>query len=114
MQITLDIYEDIARQFAINQEGLSRAVFEALAIEGTRSGKLTTEQVRRLLGLATRYDEADGFLKLHQIYYHLTQKTSNAMRRRLGKPVFPCHPRGLRVQLLPDRAARANWEGMSR
>jgi hypothetical protein len=71
MQITLDVSEDIARQFAVHPEGLSRAALEALAIEGARSGKLTTEQVRRMLGFATRY-EADGFLKQHQVYYFLT------------------------------------------
>lgn len=71
MQITLTVSEDIARQFAVNPEGLSRAALEALAIEGARSGKLTTEQVRHMLGLATRYD-ADGFLKQHQVYYPLT------------------------------------------
>jgi Uncharacterised protein family (UPF0175) len=71
MQITLDVSEDIARQFALNPEGVSRAALEALAIEGARSDKLTTEQVRRMLGFATRY-EADGFLKQHEVYYHLT------------------------------------------
>lgn len=68
MQITLEISEDIARQFATNPEILSRAALEALAAEGARSGKLTTEQVRRLLGLSTRY-EADGFLKQHGVYH---------------------------------------------
>jgi hypothetical protein len=68
MQITLEVSEDIARHFAVNPEDLSRAALEALAIEGVRSGKLTTEQVRRLLGFSTRY-EADGFLKQHEVYY---------------------------------------------
>lgn len=68
MQITLEVSEDIARQFAVNREGLSQAALEALAIEGARSGKLSTEQVRRLLGFGTRY-EADGFLKQHEVYY---------------------------------------------
>jgi Uncharacterised protein family (UPF0175) len=71
MQIRLEVSEDIARQFALTPERLSQAALEALAIEGARSGKLTTEQVRRMLGFATRY-EADGFLKQHQIYYDLT------------------------------------------
>ena len=73
MQITLEISEDIARQFAVDPETLSRAALEALAIEGARSAKLTTEQVRRLLGLATRY-EADGFLKQHEVYYPFTRE----------------------------------------
>ena len=68
MQITLDLAEDIARRFALNPEELSRATLEALALEGARSGKLNTEQVRRLLGFTSRY-EADGFLKQHQIFY---------------------------------------------
>ena len=73
MQITLDISEDIAREFAMNAEALSRAALEALAIEGARSGKVTTEQVRRLLGFSTRY-EADGFLKQHKVYHSLTRE----------------------------------------
>src|SRR5271167_1608547 len=59
MQITLEVSEDIAQRLALTSEGLSRAALEALAIEGARSGKLTTDQVRRLLGFSTRY-EADG------------------------------------------------------
>jgi hypothetical protein len=31
------------------------------------SGNLTTEQVHRMLGFATRY-ETDGFLKQHEVY----------------------------------------------
>jgi hypothetical protein len=65
--------EDIARQFALNPEGFSRAALEALALEGARAGKVTTEQVCSLLGFATRYD-ADGFLKLHEVYYPLTRE----------------------------------------
>jgi hypothetical protein len=64
MRITLEISEDIARQFAVNPEGLSLAALEALAIEGARSGKLTTEQVRRLLGFSTRGGMSDSPLKV--------------------------------------------------
>lgn len=71
MQITLEVSEDIAHQFAADAERLSRAALEALALEGARSGKLTTEQVRRLLGFSTRY-ETDGFLKQHEVYYPVT------------------------------------------
>ena len=82
MQITLDVSEDIAHQFAVNPEGLSRATLEALALEGVRSCKLTTEQVRRLLGFRTRY-EADGFLKQHQVYYQLTYEDVEVPAGRL-------------------------------
>ena len=73
MQITLEISEDIARQFAVNAEALSRAALEALAVEGSRSDKLTTEQVRRLLGFSMRY-EADGFLKEHEVYHPINRE----------------------------------------
>jgi Uncharacterised protein family (UPF0175) len=73
MQITVELPEDIARQLAVNPQDLSRAALEAIAVEGARSGKLTTEQVRRLLGFSTRY-QADGFLKKHEVYYSLTSE----------------------------------------
>lgn len=71
MHIAVELPEDIARQLAVDPQSLSRATLEALAIEGARSGKLTTEQVRRMLGFATRY-QADGFLENHEVYYPLT------------------------------------------
>ena len=71
MQIAFDVAEDIARQLAVNPADLPRAALEALAIEGARAGKLTTEQVRRMLGFATRY-ETDGFLKQHEVFFRLS------------------------------------------
>ena len=47
MQITVEVPEDIARQLAADPRELSRATLEAVALEGARSGRLTTEQVRR-------------------------------------------------------------------
>lgn len=49
---TVELPEDIARQLAADPQALSRAALEAIALEGARSGKLTTEQVRRLLGFS--------------------------------------------------------------
>lgn len=71
MQVTFELPEDIARYFAADSQGLSRATLEALAMEGVRSGKLSTGQVRRLLGFNTRM-EVDGFLKEHGVYLPLT------------------------------------------
>ena len=64
MQIRLDVPEEIARTFGEDAQSVERAVLEALAVEGIRSGSLSRGQVRRLLGLQTRY-EVDGFLKAH-------------------------------------------------
>ena len=71
MQVTFELPEDIARHFAADSQSLSRATLEALAIEGVRSGKLSSGQVRRLLGFSTRM-EVDGFLKEHGVYLPLT------------------------------------------
>jgi hypothetical protein len=51
MQITLDIPSDVARRLATDTAGLSRAALEALGLDGVRSGKLTSSQARRLLGI---------------------------------------------------------------
>lgn len=66
MQVHLDVPEDVARQFATEPGGITRAVLEALAVEGVRSGKLTEYQARRMLGIQSRY-EMDGFLKTHRV-----------------------------------------------
>lgn len=71
MQVHLDVPEDIARQFATEPGGITRAALEALAIEGVRSGKLTLHQARQMLGISSRY-ELDGFLKAHGVFLSIT------------------------------------------
>ncbi len=95
MQITVEVPEDNARHLAADPRELSRATLEAVALEGARSGRLTTEQVRRLLGFSTRYD-ADGFLKKHEVYYHLTSEeverdaaTAREFSRCSSSPTLP-------------------------
>ncbi len=67
MEITLSLPEDIAHGLQSKWKDLPRAALESLALEGYRSGALTTSQVRRLLGFGTRY-ELDGFLKRHGVF----------------------------------------------
>ena len=86
MTIHINLPEDIARDLATNED-LSRAVLEAVALEGYRSGKLTQAQVRRLLGYETRL-EVDGFLKAHAIYLEYTEEDlerETALSDRLWK-----------------------------
>ncbi len=66
MQVILELPEDLAGHLAADKNALSRAALEALALEGVRSGKLTSSQARRLLGIKSRY-EMDGFLKAHGV-----------------------------------------------
>lgn len=64
MQITVELPKDIAQR-----PDPAREALEALAIEGYRSGALTSFETRRLLGFETRY-ELDGFLKAHNVWEH--------------------------------------------
>ena len=73
MQVHLDVPEDVARRFAAEPGGITRAALEALAIEGVRSGKLTVHQARQMLGVPSRY-EMDGFLKAHGVLLPITME----------------------------------------
>ena len=64
MQISVDLPKDIAQR-----PDPAREALEALAIEGYRSGALTSFETRRLLRFETRY-ELDGFLKAHNVWEH--------------------------------------------
>ena len=84
MDVHIEIPEEFALQLASDSKGLARVALEALAAEGVRSGKLTTFQARRLLGIQSRH-EMDGFLKAHGVYLDLSledvQKDTDAALR---------------------------------
>jgi len=67
MQITLELPDEIAGELT----DLPRALLESFALEGYRSGRLTEEQVRKILGYGTRM-QVDGFLKEHGVYLKST------------------------------------------
>jgi len=69
----LEIPEDLATQLTPEHQDLARAVLEAVALEGYRSGKLTEAELRRLLGYESRL-ELDGFLKEHGVYLEYTME----------------------------------------
>jgi hypothetical protein len=69
MTIQLDLPEDVARAFG--GQDLPRAALESLALEGYRSGRLSEEQVRRLLSFDSRF-QVHGFLKEHDAYLNYT------------------------------------------
>jgi len=62
VQITVELPDDLGQR-----ADAARAALEALAIEGYRSGALSSYQTRQLLGFETRF-ELDGFLKQHGIW----------------------------------------------
>lgn len=69
-----------------HSDDLPRAVLEAVALEGYRSGKLTHAQVGRLLGMEYRFD-VEAFLKEHGVtlgYSETELETDRQTLRRLG------------------------------
>jgi predicted HTH domain antitoxin len=66
MEVTIHIPDELSAALAAPGQDLSRAAFEALALSAYRERKLSTAQLRQLLGLQTRM-ELDAFLKLHGV-----------------------------------------------
>lgn len=66
---------------------LDRAALEALVIEGYRTGKFGTAQVRRLLGLASRWD-AEAWLADRRVPLNYTLEDLDSDRRTLAE-LFP-------------------------
>ena len=85
MDLVLHIPDDFAEQLVAAGD-LQRQALEALALESYRTGRLTKAEVRRLLGISTRY-ELDGFLKAHDVYEPYTLEDLERERaafQRLG------------------------------
>ena len=66
MQLTVEIPDDFAEHFHARGADLSRRALELLALEEYKNGRLTENDLQRLLGFGTRY-MLDGFLKAHGI-----------------------------------------------
>ena len=73
MNVAIEIPEDVGRALAAQEGGLSRAVLEAVAVEAYRSGTITTAQVQRMLGLASRWD-TESFLRRAEAYHDYTME----------------------------------------
>jgi hypothetical protein len=70
-QLTLNLPEELSAALSRSGQELSRAALEAIALEAYRERKLTTAQLRRILGFDTRY-QLDGFLKQHEVWLDYT------------------------------------------
>jgi predicted HTH domain antitoxin len=86
MQLTLELPEELSAALAADGSDLSRAALEAIALEAYRERKISTAQLRRVLGYQTRM-EVDGFLKEHGVELEYTVEDLERDRethRRLG------------------------------
>ena len=82
----LEIPYDLLAALETPGQEPARSVFEAIVLEAYRERKLSTAQLRRLLGFETGY-ELDGSLKAHQVWleYSLEDlKRDREAQRKLG------------------------------
>ena len=88
MQVTLDLPDDISAALEDRWPDLPRHALETLAVEAYRTGALTEGQVRRLLGLESRF-EVHALLKNHGVPLRYTAadfEDDLAAHRELGIP----------------------------
>src|SRR6267154_6450775 len=71
--ITIALPDELSAALASPGQDLSRSAFEALALTAYRERKITTAQLRRLLGYETRM-EVDAFLQRHGVELEYTLK----------------------------------------
>ncbi|BAZ16853.1 hypothetical protein NIES4071_87310 [Calothrix sp. NIES-4071] len=73
MLITIEIPEEIGSQLQQSWENIPQKLTEALAVEGYRSGIMTSAQIQQLLKLSSRW-ETEQFLKNAQAYLDYTEE----------------------------------------
>ena len=83
MNVTVLIPDDFAARFGTAAE-VGRRALEALALEEYRAGRLSTAELRRVLGFGSR-GELDGFLKARGIYEDYTPEDLERERRTLDR-----------------------------
>jgi hypothetical protein len=88
MQLTLGIPDEVAESLGGSRGTLTRTALEAIAVEGDRGGALTSQQVRLLLGHASRW-ETEDFLSAHGVWPGITPaeaaEDSRALSELLGR-----------------------------
>ena len=85
MTVTVSLPDEILLQ---DSDEVSRRVLEQVALDGFKSGQLTTAQVRRILGLESRLEVYD-FLAAHGVPW-VDYSVEDAERERaLLKKVLP-------------------------
>ena len=67
MNLTMEIPDDLANRLGAAGVDLSRRALEAFALEEYRNERISKAELRRLLGIQSRY-ELDGFLKAHDVW----------------------------------------------
>ena len=71
MRVTIQLPDDISAALEEQWDDVPRRSLEAIAVEAYRSGALTESQVRRLLGLESRF-QVHALLKEHNVALQYT------------------------------------------
>jgi predicted HTH domain antitoxin len=71
VNVAIEIPDEVARELAAASGDVSRAVLEAVAIEGYRSGAITPAQVQQMLGLRSRW-ETEALLRRAEAFHDYT------------------------------------------
>jgi len=67
MNLILRIPDEIAERLGATGPALERLALEALVVESFRAGRMTTEDLGKVLGFEV-LDEVDGFLEAHGVF----------------------------------------------
>jgi len=70
MNLIVEIPDDLAGRLSAGGD-LSRRALEAFALEEYKNERISKAELRRLLGIRSRY-ELDGFLKAHNVWIEYT------------------------------------------
>jgi hypothetical protein len=87
MDVTVHIPEELAQRLKAVGGDVSRRALEALALYEYKLGHLSTGELRRILGFATRA-ALDGFLKTHGVIIDYTLNDLKLDRRDLNRLGF--------------------------
>jgi len=71
MNLIVEIPDDLAGRLSVAGGDLSRRALEAFALEEHKNERISKAELRRLLGIQSRY-ELDGFLKAHNVWIEYT------------------------------------------
>lgn len=66
MQLKIEIPDELAMALTGSRPDAARAVLEAVGLEAYRERRISGYQLRKVLGLESRFD-LDAFLKAHQV-----------------------------------------------
>ena len=87
MDVTLHIPDELAQRLTAAGGDLSRRALEPLALDEYKLGHLSTSELRRVLGFATRA-ALDGFLKAHAVTINYTLDDLTLDRQDLSRLGF--------------------------